>query len=320
MLNSSGREHLSNFTDGSPEKTTRSIYYIAPLTAMVFLAILSPVAVAANSLLFAVIWRNPLLRTPSYILLSGLALTDFITGLILQPVYVSYKINELRTYNTSRSAFCADSSLIEGFGTYVFTLTIWTRTLLSVERWLHLTKPSFLTVWRTKVSYGVILAVPIPLSVVRSLRNNSNGCRPGNVDIATLCSGIFCLTATSVAMFKLVRIIRHHQRQIHSSTFSNNRGQAGIDLAKYRKSVITIACILALFYVCNFPLACCWLVLLYSNGSGSDALYVVSDVSFTFYVMSSSLNPIFCCWRMNDIRDGIRQLAVKLLCKSNNLE
>ena len=57
--------------------------------AVAIVAILSPVAAAGNALVLAAIWRNQSLRTPSYVLLAGLAFTDFCTGLITQPVYVA---------------------------------------------------------------------------------------------------------------------------------------------------------------------------------------------------------------------------------------
>ena len=52
------------------------------MSVIVAVALLSPVAVVGNGLVLAAIWRNPSLRTPSYILLAGLAITDFCTGLI----------------------------------------------------------------------------------------------------------------------------------------------------------------------------------------------------------------------------------------------
>ena len=55
------------------------------LLVVIAIAVLSPVAVVANALVLAAIWRNLSLRTTSYILLAGLAFTDFCTGLISQP-------------------------------------------------------------------------------------------------------------------------------------------------------------------------------------------------------------------------------------------
>ena len=39
--------------------------------------------------------KNPSLRTPSYVLLAGLAFTDFCTGLLSQLLFAVYQIGEL---------------------------------------------------------------------------------------------------------------------------------------------------------------------------------------------------------------------------------
>jgi len=66
------------------------------LSASIIVALLFPVAVTENVQVLAVIWGNPSLRTPSIILLTGLAFTDFSTGLITQPVYVVPKLVRLK--------------------------------------------------------------------------------------------------------------------------------------------------------------------------------------------------------------------------------
>ena len=68
-------------------------YVTLASTAAIIIAILSPVTVTGNALVLAAIWRNPSLRTPSYILLAGLTLTDFGAGLISMPLYVASDLN-----------------------------------------------------------------------------------------------------------------------------------------------------------------------------------------------------------------------------------
>ena len=53
-------------------------------------SLLVPITVAGNALILAAIWRNPSLRTPSYVLLAGLAFTE----LLSQPSYFMYKLGE----------------------------------------------------------------------------------------------------------------------------------------------------------------------------------------------------------------------------------
>ena len=54
-----------------------------------FLALMT---VTGNAFVLAAIWRNPTLRTPSHVLLAGLAFTDFCTGLITLPLTAAYKL------------------------------------------------------------------------------------------------------------------------------------------------------------------------------------------------------------------------------------
>ena len=52
----------------------------------IVLLVLSPVAVVANALILAAIWKRTFQRTWLYVLLHGLAFSDFCIGLIVQPV------------------------------------------------------------------------------------------------------------------------------------------------------------------------------------------------------------------------------------------
>ena len=54
-----------------------------------------PVAAIGNALVLAAIWRNTSLRTPSYLLLGVIAMTDFGTAIMSQPLYVIYRLAEL---------------------------------------------------------------------------------------------------------------------------------------------------------------------------------------------------------------------------------
>ena len=69
--------------------------YAVSLSASIIVATLSPIAAIGNFLVLTAIWRNPSLRTPSYILIAGLSFTDFSTGLITQPVYVANELIHL---------------------------------------------------------------------------------------------------------------------------------------------------------------------------------------------------------------------------------
>ena len=74
-------------------KNHTSVYYAVALSASIIIAVLAPVAVVGNALIIAAIWKKPSLRTASYIFLCGLALTDFCTGLVAQPLHTATILN-----------------------------------------------------------------------------------------------------------------------------------------------------------------------------------------------------------------------------------
>ena len=57
------------------------VFFASFITIIIF----SPVAVAGNAMILAVIWKKTFQRTSFHILLSGLAFPDLCTGLIVQP-------------------------------------------------------------------------------------------------------------------------------------------------------------------------------------------------------------------------------------------
>ena len=87
-----------------------SVYYQVTLTTCVVTSLLAPMAVMGNALIMATIWRNPSLRTPSYVLLAGLAFTDFCTGLLSQPFFVMYQLARLAE---NRKLFCVAGFLTD---------------------------------------------------------------------------------------------------------------------------------------------------------------------------------------------------------------
>ena len=110
----------------------------------------SLLAVIGNSFVVVAIWKNVSLRTLSYILLAGLAGTDFATGLITQPLYAADKLanatGEMQRVVTTARRTCSQ---------YVTIVTEGTITVMAVERWLHMSRRSLITVRRAYKIYAL---------------------------------------------------------------------------------------------------------------------------------------------------------------------
>ena len=280
--------------------------------------VLSPAAVFGNALVLTAILKNSSLRTPSYILLAGLAFTDFGTGLISQPLYVINVIafskvgKDFNTFNRSSSprTYLALRMMGSGIGSYFGTLTMLIITVMSIERWLHMSRRSLVTMRRTYIAIAMLLPLPFPFAVCRVLI-------PFNiaVNVANSLSLIFCLFITSLAYFKVFQIIRAHQQQIHLSELPQNAAQPAMHMAKYKKSVFTILYILAMFLICYLPIAISFGLIPVLNYEKETVPLL--NFSFLLAFMSSSLNPVLYLWRMKDIRNEVARLIKAVLCRQN---
>ena len=283
-------------------------YEVAFSTAIA-IAVLSPLAVTGNVLILVVIWKRTFIRTPLHILLSGLALTDLCTGLIAQPFFAAAYFS----YFSTQGVDCHNLKIAltlrtigAGSALYFIACTILLLTLVSIERWLHMSRRSLITSRRGQYFTVVVLLLsPIPMVICRVLATESQNY--GNImSILIVTITLLCYLATLFAYFKVYRIIRHHQQLVQANAASQNFGRQAINFTKYKKSIATMIYILLLFSFCFLPYVVC--IGVYISLSFSVEVFVADRVTMVVLFLSPTLNPALYFWRMNDIRHGVRQL------------
>ena len=110
----------------------------AIFVSSVLIVALSPVAVAGNSLILAAIWKKDFARTWFHVLLSGLALSDFCPGPVVQP---TLDVDFLLIVARPRLVMNKDLPvhiISTGFPltSFLCTVALLLITALSIERWL----------------------------------------------------------------------------------------------------------------------------------------------------------------------------------------
>ena len=286
--------------------------YAKTFSTSIIIAVFSPVALMGNALILAAIWKKTFQRTPFHVLLSGLAVTDLCTGLIAQPFNVVssflFLTSDCNNIGSRKLLIMKIGAVDNATATYFITTTGLIITLMAVERWLHMSRRSLVTSRRGCFIVVVILLFPIPLAVFRSLIT-AKGNSANEINIALISVALFCFLTTFVAYFNVFRIIHLHRQQVQASAPSGNRfGGPGINLAKYKKSVDTILYILALFFFCFVPYTVAMGIHVSVRNEKSRELSVAVHVTTIFLFLSSSLNPGLYIWRMNDLRNGVKQL------------
>ena len=293
-------------------------FYEVVLPVLIAIAILAPVAVLGNALVLAAIWRNPSLRTPSYILLAALAFTDLCTGIIAEPfsaanelILLADPLINLLDQNSWPTIYLITRTIGYGCQVYFFNLALFIITLMSIERWLHMTLRSWVTVHRLHRIVTVLFFLPIPFAFYLVKDPNSKAFYFASISVI-----LFCISVTSLAYFKVFRIIRCHQQQIHANESAQNFAQPAINFEKYKKSVFSILYILVIFYIGYFPVAIAMGLLLFVLENWK-MIIVPFYVSTVLAFLSSSLNPLLYLWRMKDIRNEVTKLVKQILCMKN---
>ena len=283
---------FSTLSTGASTKESNSII----VASHAIIVVLAPVAVVGNALVLAAIWRTSFQRTTFHILLSVLAFTDLLTGVTSPLMSIPYLLDHSFGVVSMSGIFIS---------TYLVSLTILVITLMSIERWLHMTHRSLLTSHSGYLCAVLSLLAPVPLVTLQALNLITE-----KMELETRAAmgayALSCFFATSVAYFKVFRIIRQHQQQFHGNQSLQNFGQPAIDLAKYKKSIFSILYILALFSLCVLPFIVSVFLLLLGEDSESWPPY---QLSLVFLFLAPCLNPGLYIWRMKDVRDGVKKLC-----------
>ena len=309
--NGSNQQQAFSFSCNSVAENWRndSFYYTASFSTSVLIAVSSPVAVVGNALILAAICKKTFVRTPFHILLSGLVISDLCTGLIAQPFVAAVSLIQLtqpKEVCDNPKFFLALLGIANGSATYFISITMVFITLISIERWLHIYRRSLVTAHRGYFTIAIVLVIPIPLVAVRLFSDVKYEIYSREVYATILAEILVCFVTTSFAYFKVYQIIHQHQQQVQEHDTSRNFGQPAIDLAKYKKSVVSILYILLLFLVCFLPFVVSTGIFVFLGET--PGLVVAFGVSNVLLFLSSALNPGLYLWRMNDIRNAVKQL------------
>ena len=288
--------------------------------------VFSCVAILTNTLIMATILLRPRLRSPTFFLLFGLALSDFGVGLLAQPLYVVYKIAgffENSNLNCAAGiAFVLASNQLSG-------VSFLTMTLLSVDRYLglhlHLRYNELVTLNRVKIAVVStwILSASANVSWLLSLKAYY---------IISATGLVMFLIATLFAYTNILFTVRRHRQKIQqqavavlnlTSASSQNdtpprqdtktqdqtpNKEKQSEVMMYKKSSKNLFLIYIVFLICVLPFTCVLLVSTFM--ARSTAVETAFNFTMSLVFINSSINPFLCCILMRDLRREVRNMLV----------
>ncbi|KAK3732268.1 hypothetical protein QZH41_004001 [Actinostola sp. cb2023] len=255
------------------------------------------VAILGNSVVLYAIRQTPSLHKPSSFLVCNLAITDLAVGLLVQPLYVVYKIAEM---SGLADVACYSGVVVNMLANLFSGMSFITVTCISVDRYLalflHLRYVAIVTSQR-------IVKVLVALWIINVFIVSFY---PWKVSIA-LGVGILivltCLVLSTITFFQIHRIVRKHKKQIHHAMVQHHPKPCqlqGLNLPKYLKSVLTMGYVYLLMVLCYLPymVTLCSRLLIGLTKEYKLALNVTTTVIY----INSAMNPLLYCYRLREFR------------------
>ena len=274
----------------------------------------SIVAILGNALVLLAIWRTPSLHTPSNILLFNLAVSDLGVGLLVQPFYIAYKSSQLQDVHFM---FCFSGFAFNFLSPFLMAVTLLTLATVSVDRflaiYLHLRYREVVTTKPLAVLLGLVwlLSAFYASTVFWAVKAHR---------ILTVVMIASSLLVTFVSYFKILQVVRRHQKQMRKQSFALELCQqetgAAARMARYKKTVFSSMYVFSLLLLCYIPYFCARVASTRAEPRESLPVHLALNFTATFVYVNSSLNPLVYCWRIREIRGAVLKIAKTLFRRS----
>ena len=283
-----------------PEFQKAHLRFNTNLTTGVINAVFSPLAVVMNFLVAFVVFRHAALRQPSNLLLGYLAVSDLLVGLIVQPNYVLFRLLE----NNHQSVPCFLMMLYSMSFYICYGISFTTLSAISYERFiavkLQVRYNEAVSAFRVhKFALGIWF-LNIALNSLQWAHINTI------VRGVHLTAWLICLLAAGFFYCRIRQIVSSHNRAIRDVQRTSSFRSSTRKYKMQVKLTVNIAFIVVFYYIFNLPVLC--VTMYHQIVLGDIASYDYYSWAETLALLSSSINPLVCCWRNGPVRRAIVQL------------
>ena len=289
----------------------------------VFLAVLniflSITSSRGNALILIALPKVSSIHSPTKLLFRCLAVTDLCVGLISQPHFVITLLAEITDINTGLLYY---SDQVKGISGYILCpASVLISTAISVDRLLALLlRLRYRHVVTLRRVGAVVICVWLLSCAMGGWKYST--WRPDIVRIVLIVSMLLSLLVSLFSYGKIYFRLRHHQ--IQSQTYQGqppNGGENPLTIARYKKSVSGIALVQLAILACYLPFIVIGTLFTYRKLTGGLSAMSYFLVSITILCLNSSLNPILYCWKIQEVRQAVKDTIRQLnCCKSNSVD
>ena len=312
MANSTEYENSTTATQVT-SWNARSTSFASLAGLNIFLAI---TASLGNALILIALHKVTSIYPPTKLLFRCLAVTDLLVGLISQPLYVTTFFPEFTTWNVNATILHTD----EFFFRLLTAVSLLTSASISVDRLLALLLGLR---YRHTVTLRRVWVVILCFWLISALQATSGIILCKHPKLLEIVFWIFCALLTLsllVSVFsyaKIFKTLRYRQVQVHGNSQQGQRPNGGgnqLNIARYKKTVYSIAWVQLALLICYFPYNLLGFLRLFDKVSYSTEMYILWESFVTLLYLNSSLNPALYCWRIRHVKQEVKNMIRKIFC------
>lgn len=285
-----------HFTDAHFDRISNSStpYVIAS----VLNALLSVTALCGNGLVLAAIWKTTCLSLSSKLLIFNLALTDFATGLIVQPLFSAFEAEKAK--GISDKSLCVVRLVFHLVSACLGLVSLLTVAAISLDRYIAFRYPyrckDILKIQRVTALLFAIWCCGGLWAAIWILKNQLY------YPLAVVNISV-CVPLTSLSYISIYRGLRQQEHTVKEGLgIAANQRIRVLNMRNSRNSATSMLYIYCLLLLCYLP----YLFASDIRFAGVSVLkQTVLEFTYIFMFVNSSLNPIVYCWRLRTIRSAV---------------
>ena len=287
-----------------PGDTLRKTNTTSYITALCFINIIPTLlAIFGNAICIITIIKTPSLHTTSNIWVGALCISDLLVGAIGQPLYYTTLISLITGLELDMASSAMKSAIL-----CMASVSFYLLYLVTVDRYIAICYPfcyrRIATIKRCILGAAFAFALAIP-TVILYIFANKFIRYFGPILEAVVFLQILVFYAL------IYKAILKQRRTITSTSVARGtRDELWMRKEETRKAY-TIGIIIIILFLCYTPLIIASIIAKDSNEpicARSKQTLIASCWGWFFMLLNSSINPVFYCLRMRDIRKAAKRI------------
>ena len=303
-----------NYTSLRLFRSAGSVYglYVFLAALNIFLSITESLG---NAVIVIALHKVTSIYPPTKLLFRCLAVTDLCVGLISQPLFTLTFLDIMWDGNVMFHIFDASTIVLAA-------VSVLTSTAISVDRlvalMMGLRYRHVVTLRRTRAL--AICVWILSCALAAGIQFWVDNYRPiiYNVFLVLI---ILCILTSIISYTKIYLQLRHQQIHLQENLQQQgqapNRGENPLNIARYKKTVSSIAWVQLALLICYLPFTVCNMLAINDVLTDPNRLDSALDVAHSFLFLNSSLNPVLYCWKIKDVRQAVKDTIKSNCCASS---